>query len=305
MTCCLLPSCVTQLHTLLLIVLSTLCNASVKFLHERVELRQAISAPPSRALSNTFALERVGLYGSGLLGEGAGADAEPSTCLTTSSKENSVGGFGLHLQSCDKGINTNGRGASHRSDLALLDAQRFVLMPNGQIRTVGGLCIRRKLCGTRSFMFDVGSCDGPDYVAVFVVKRPTANHMDRLMALGFPGQAFKAMDCMECGPFLLVERCLMLGDRSPSNGAVCRENWQADPGFTKLPSTYIGDAAVHGRKPSAAAIDGIDQRLYLTEAEEERMDFAGLASTEFDGICGSYVTEGVALDSVFYFHRIS
>lgn len=256
-----------------------------------------------------FYLERIGLQGSGVLGieELDESNHEPSLCLTATEKEDTVGGFGLSFQVCEGGVKTQRSATSvHRLDPELRRAQKFQFMPNGEVRTANGLCIRRMRCATIKnkgmvFVYDVGRCNGPGYVAKFIVERPAANSLDRLQTLGFPERLLRASTCEACGPFMLLEQCLSFGDRYPVNSQVCGDRYQATPGFTKLPSTYIGDAAVHGRAPSIESVDTVSDRLQ--PLPDRHQDFTGLAATDFDGLCGSFAGDGLGMDSFFIFHR--
>merc|ERR1719401_2730582 len=113
-------------------------------------------------------------------------------------------------------------------------------------------------CGSK-FLYDLGGCDGPGYAAAFEVEKPSFSSLDHRILLGNPAQAVKHERCIKCGPYILKERCLSRGEsRVPnSHGHTCGENWQAEPGFTKLPSTYVGDAVANGRRPREDSYDGV------------------------------------------------
>jgi len=267
---------------------------------------------PQRNLSaSLFYLEHVGLAASGVLGTQAATEAmqssKPALCLTSSQKEDTVGGFGLSLRLCEASVNTM-RGVQNLNnvDPELKKAQQFKLMRNGEIRTVGGKCIRRVRCAMgggrdHSFIYDVGRCNGPGYVAKFVLEKPELNRMERMHLLGFPESLFRKLRCSTCGPYMLVEQCLSRGELYPDASRTCGKDYHAKPGFTKMPSTYVGDAAVQGRPPRIDAVDTLYERL--TPRGDGNVGFGGLAATDWDGICGSYVTDGMTMDSFFVFHR--
>jgi len=268
---------------------------------------RALPTPKPIHHKDVFFLEYVGLQGSGLLGKQAFDNAAPSLCLTESRKEDVVGGNALNFQPCEAAVKTRkSESQVQRVDPELRQAQQFRLMPNGEIATMGGQCVRRMSCsmggkGTR-YIFDVGRCNGPGYVAKFVLEKPQANSLERMQMLGAAEKALRTLPCTHCGPFRLVEHCLNRGEWSPSNTHVCGQDFQGRPGFTKRPSTYIGDAAVHGRSPRIDRIDTVYERLSFDRGG--KTDLAGLAPTDFDGICGSYATDGLTMNSFFVFHRV-
>mmetsp|Transcript_6533 Transcript_6533/g.9570 ORF Transcript_6533/g.9570 Transcript_6533/m.9570 type:complete len:169 (+) Transcript_6533:16-522(+) len=157
-------------------------------------------------------------------------------------------------------------------------------------------------CGSR-FVYDLGSCDGPGYKAAFQVRKPVADSTDRLISLGTPFRAVGEEHCVTCGPYILNEKCLLKGSSDPSghDGSSCGGSWQGNPGWTKQPSSYIGDDAVLGVEPKIHSIDTIQDRL---PGSEEQKDLAGLGMADFEGLCGSYVTDGPTFDSVFVLHRL-
>lgn len=272
------------------------CDAAVKYPYVAKK-----PAPRVAVARRAVVLERAGLEGSGLLAGRPGG--QPALCLTASSRQDTVGGFGLHLQSCEGSVQTIGVPAVNNSDRLLRRMQEFLLMPGGQIRSGSGQCIRRVRCG-RKYVYDLGDCDGAGYIAVFTVQKPIANSMANLASLGSPAQAVAKDECLTCGPYVLLERCLSRGDRSPSNRIACGTNYQPKPGWSKMPSSYVGDAAVEGRPSDLALVDNFGDRFVLGDPEQEQKDMAGLAATAFDGVCGSYTTDGPSLDSVFYIHKL-
>merc|ERR1719203_517778 len=178
-------------------------------------------------------------------------------------------------------------------------------MPNGQMRTMDGMCLRRMRCNVcatgKCFIYDLGRCSGPGYVAKFVVQKPAGNQLGRMQFLGYPQQFLKRLTCEACGPYMVLEQCLARGEMFPSNSERCGEHYQADPGWTKMPSQYVGDAAVQGRQSRMDALETPYGRL--SWRSDGQQDLIGLASTDWDGLCGSYATDGLALDSFFVFHR--
>mmetsp|Transcript_31119 Transcript_31119/g.89987 ORF Transcript_31119/g.89987 Transcript_31119/m.89987 type:complete len:309 (-) Transcript_31119:101-1027(-) len=246
-----------------------------------------------------FAIERTGLQGSGLMG--GEIDRQPAMCLTATDKPDRVGGFGMRLQPCESSFDTFGATVPNNKSPELRQQQLFVLGADGSILSAGTwLCVRRVRCGDR-FLYDLGRCDGPGYVAIYEVDRAAAASVDHLMPLGTLAQAVKMESCINCGAYILKERCLTRGERYPSShGRTCGEHWQGKPGFTKLPSTYVGDAIANGRTAIEDTYEGPYDRIV---GVEEANELAGMMATDFDGICGSYITDGPTMDSVFYVHR--
>jgi len=281
----------------------TCCHGAKPQMREKA----ALPTPKPIHQEGVFNLEYVGLAGSGLLGKQAFDSAAPSLCLTLSPKEDLVGGNALAFQPCEAAVKT--RKSMHqvqRVDPALRQAQQFRLMPSGEIQTLGGQCVRRMPClvggkGAR-YLYDVGRCNGPGYTAKLVLEKAEVNSLERMHTLGFAEKALRALPCTNCGPYRLVEQCLARGEWSPSNTHVCGEDYQGRPGFTKQASTYIGDAAVSGRQPRINSVDTVYKRLSFQRSGKN--DLAGFAPTDFDGICGSYVTDGLTMNSFFVFHRV-
>lgn len=259
--------------------------------------------PKPKSKSNEFYLEHVGLEGSGVLGQQATKSSAPALCLTASGKEDAVGGFGLGLKLCEASVKSiRGNSNINNADPELKKAQKFKLMRNGEIRTINGSCIRRMPCPMgrqNAFIYDVGRCNGPGYVAKFVVEKHELSRLERLHLLGFPERLVRRLQCNTCGPYMLVEQCLSRGELFPGTSRTCGQDYHGKPGFTKMPSTYIGDARVQGRPPRIDSVDTVYERLALGDSS----GLGGLASTDWDGICGSYVTDGLTMDSYFVFHR--
>mmetsp|Transcript_70894 Transcript_70894/g.203119 ORF Transcript_70894/g.203119 Transcript_70894/m.203119 type:complete len:374 (+) Transcript_70894:56-1177(+) len=253
--------------------------------------------------SGSFVFEWTRLMGSGLLdGRPEGSDA--ALCLTVADKKDTVGGFGLQLRTCESSIETFGARAINNSDATLRMAQEFVLEPTGRILSAGmGLCIRRMRCGSR-FLYDVGDCSSPGYSASFEVKKPVSNSMDHLVPMGTVAHAVDRDRCMTCGPYVIVEKCLSRGKSDPHGhgGSMCGRNWQGKAGWTKWPATYLGDAAIEGRKPYIESIDTFGDRI--SQYEDQQKDMAGFTALDFaGGFCGSHVSDGPTMDSVFVLHR--
>jgi len=249
-----------------------------------------------------FAMERTGLQGSGLLG-GNAFERGPALCLTATDKENRVGGLGLRLQPCDNSFDTFGSKVPNNTSPELRAAQTFVLDPSGTVQSLGKwLCIRRMRCGNK-FLYDLGRCDGPGYSAVFQVDSPLSSSIDNLSPLGHLFHAVKRQRCITCGPYVLKERCLTRGEKFPSaqEANTCGEMWQAKPGWSRMPTTYVGDDVANGRRSVEESYDGVYDRLV---GSDDTADMAGLMATDFDGICGSYMTDGSTMDSIFYLHRL-
>lgn len=255
--------------------------------------------------TNTFVLEWTRLGGSGWLGEKEQGD-DPALCLTVSDTKNTVGGYGLSLRTCDSSIKTWGTQSIARPDPNLKQLQEFILEASGRLRVENNnmtkMCIRRMRCG-RSFTYDVGKCKGVGYMASFEVEEPLYNDVSRLRLLGTPFHAVAKERCLTCGPFLLQEKCLAMGKSDPSghDGSECGGSWQGPLGWTKWPETYIGRAAIEGKEPYSETLDSVTDRL--PGGGQDGKDFAGLAGSGFDGVCGSFVVDGPSLDSVFVFHR--
>lgn len=265
---------------------------------------QKSAATEGPVFSGKFSIEWTGLSGSGWLG-GKVEFSTAALCLTAANRKDAVGGVGLHFQTCESSLPTFATRPTNNSDAALKRAQEFKLDPTGKITTASGTqCIRRVRCGER-YLFDLGGCSGPGYTATFEVRKPAANSMDHLVTLGLPLQAVQMQGCVTCGPYLLLERCLARGVSSPSGGGSgCGGSWQGPLGYTKWSTTYIGKAAIQGESPETENIDTIGDRLSLAGADEGQKDMAGITRTDFDGICGSYTSDGPTFDSVFVFHRL-
>jgi len=279
------------------------CDVRVQFPEREAQKKRETGGANGPAV---VVLEQVGLKGSGVMGIEAMAEAGPSVCLTASPKEDSVQGYGLHLQTCESSMKTSREEQQvvHNKDPELLQRQMFQLMPNGEVRSMRGLCVRRMHCGTGNrYVYDLGRCDGPGYVAKFQVQKPLMNTLEHLLVLGQAYKAVQDVTCTRCGPFMVIESCLTRGAEHPSN-VQCGNLYQAKPGFTKLPTQYIGDAAVQGRAPRIDGVDTVSDRMNPHDVAQAQIDLAGLTSTDFDGLCGSYVTDGLAMESFFFFHRI-
>merc|ERR1719221_717600 len=122
--------------------------------------------------------------------------------------------------------------------------------------------------------------------------------------------AVKTDICQLCGPYLLYERCLSEG--KPSHGKEgCIPGWQAKPGWTNDDmhgySQYVGDNAVLGHSSGPDYPDVAD-KLSWHDKFQDQADMAGISEApesadKGEGLCGSWVTDGPQLNSIFYFHH--
>lgn len=205
-----------------------------------------------------------------------------SLCLSVG-KLDRMRGYSLSWQLCQ-----NGQMGYVKFDAKARRAQQFMFSTEGWIKTPDGYCLRRMPCSDRRYMYDVGECD-KEFSTVFRVKRAMANNLDRLKDMGVPASAVAREEgCELCGPYLLVQQC-SLGSK-----AGCEKHYMS-PGWTKQPSSYMGDAAVRGeaQEDRGTFEEKLMKNIYL--------DNGGLGRTDADGICGSYVTDGMASESFFYF----
>lgn len=254
----------------------------------------------------TYILQRVGLQGSGILQPRSPSNTEDGLCLT-GGQADSMGGMSLYWSTC-QGMLAPPSVGSEQENVAATTAQEFHLDWKGRIRK-DGLCIRRMVCGKVNHAYDLGPCDGLGQIIVFVVKKPAANNMERLMTKGSPIQAVKSDLCRSCGPYVLLDRCRSEGGTA-TGASGCTGSYQPAPGWTKSRSQYVGDDAVNGHAKVGPHEGGgfnansILNRLRFTDVAQREREFSGLASTPDEGVCGSYVGDGSSLDSVFFFHRI-
>lgn len=115
--------------------------------------------------------------------------------------------------------------------------QQFQLTLTGSLMSrKNGLCVRRMTCSHRE-IYDLGDCDDEDFVVKFEVQKAVANNLDHLKSLGYPIQAVAGEFCELCGPYLMLDQCT----GSVNVPERCDRNWEAKPGWTKLPSQYVGD----------------------------------------------------------------
>jgi len=151
-------------------------------------------------------------------------------------------------------------------------------------------------------VYDLGACDGPNAASVFWASKPLANSLDRLKPMGFPAQAVAADLCQEfCGPYQLLERCRGLG-LDPQEVASCRRSWQAPLGWTKKHSQEIGTPD-SGSPSGGAGVRDLAEALGWRDRRLDEAMMSGLGSTGDSALCGSYVTDGPALGSLFYLRR--
>jgi hypothetical protein len=185
-------------------------------------------------------------------------------------------------------------------DEQLREKQLFLLNDDGSLSDKWGRCVRRVPCeedqdGTsvvRGFIYDAFNCDQVDgkYVVRIKVEKAQANSVDHLRDMGWLKNAVTIDNCQLCGPYQLQNQCM-------SNS--CGASYQAKPGWTKLASSYVGDAAVMGR--STVGVAGPQMGSDFEKEQLMGIDMSGIGYTrQASGMCGSWVTDSPAMDSYFY-----
>lgn len=255
--------------------------------------------PPEvlEASKKMFMVQHVGLQDNRARMPRSPLSFKARKCLTVSNSTDDMDGVSLEWVQCmDSAVH------SGKVIKPIYDAQLFVMNLDGTIKAKkNDLCIRFVPCGQDEVMYDLSSCSEKDSVSTFMVHKAIANSIERLKPMGFPVQAVAHDQCSLCGPYMLTRRCL--GERLPSG--VCQMHWNADPGWTKLGSQYIGDFANQGmgnvRNPEQAVMEVVG-KLRTGDLLEERSD--GVGRTGFGsgdkGVCGSRVTSSVNSESMFY-----
>jgi len=251
-----------------------------------------------------FFLQKVGLE---VAADGAQAPRLPhndkaNQCLTAGSAKDkdTLDGTALYWTLCQDSTFRS----KLISDPARREAQLFQFQEDGTVKSrSSGLCIRRMECsrGPR-FLYDLGNCKDSNVLVKFQVKKALASNMKRMKDLGTLVQAVATEACTICGPFQLVERCK--SGRPAGSSVGCQRSYQATPGWTKLASSYVGDAAASGHgdlnADSGESLWTIISNIWNGEVPSFDVDMSGIGETDRDGICGSYVTDAPDLSSFFY-----
>jgi hypothetical protein len=305
------------------------CDAEVK----RLE-RKEKSPKKDKKLEKRFLLEwvppseheNVGLIGHSLfhfeMETGAGRmskmNMQGSKCLTAG-KRDAMGGTALGWSLCRGGVqgdeigrNQNDGTISNAGEAALQaarrSAQEFILDSEGRLKTQLGLCVRRVKAGYKcsagveGSFYDLGSCTGDVEPATFIAKKAVHGDPTHLSDRGYLVDAVKDDECAFCGPYIVQERCLSGG--GPSVGAPgCPPDFRPNPGWTRQPATYVGDAAAAGEAGRGRARDISEMASFNSEAND-LVTMSGFGATSEAGLCGSFVEDGPWMNSAFYLHQV-
>jgi len=240
---------------------------------------------------NYFMVQKVGLQQNGPMMPRSPFSDSAKSCLTVGPSDH-IGGVSLYWHACQN------EQLTEHIDANIEENQMFSFTFSGHIRSkISGLCIRRGECQSR-VAYDLSSCDD-DVTASFRVSKAVANSLDHLWPMGTPMQAIADEMCDICGPYMLLSH-------------QHHKNYEATPGWTKGRSQFVGEAAANGLEPPDSAGD-ISRLVKSTLTDGRRViysdpfvgDNTGLGFTDADGICGSYVTDGPAKESLFFLLRAS
>lgn len=245
--------------------------------------------------------------------------AAGSKCLTAGKKD-AEGGTALGWSLCRGGVQGDKIGRKNKDGTisdpgeavlraARRSAQEFFLEPDGRLKNQLGLCVRRvkagRKCsvGAEGSFYDLGLCEGGAVEpATFIAKKAVYNDQTYLSSRGYLSDAVKEDECALCGPYIVQERCLSGG--GPSVGAPgCAPDYRPDPGWSKQPATYVGDAAAAGEAGIARDRDISEMASFNSEASD-LATMSGLGATSSAGLCGSFVEDGPWMNSAFYLHQV-
>jgi len=217
-----------------------------------------------------------------------------SMCLTAGRSGDALDGFELYYRECEE------QSVLHpKVNKYFYEAQLFTLTLKGQFKSAAiGMCIRRVLCTIGEddkYAYDLSPCDSGFYPETFGVQKVVRNDPNNLGAPRYPVQAVAADACQECGPFLVAETC-----SSEFWAPGCPRNYQAAPGWTKLPTQFVGEMAVQGyagmtneqfaNKVVAGLADDADP---LTEK------ISMGPSMDRQGICGTFAEDVPAFSGLY------
>jgi len=263
----------------------------VAFLQPAVSLvinarNSANGTNPAAVAQDYYLLERVGFQSSGASQQPRSPHTKKAKCLTAG-KADRKGGLALGWDTCQDTVTQE-----KITNLAALEAQSFKLLTDGTVVSKkSGFCIRRMLCtegGTAiGHMYDLGPCRS-DISLRIKVEKSQANSMDHMRNLGYLSHAVALELCDMCGPYRLQNMCLGSAD--------CGRSYQAKPGWTKLASQYVGEAAITGHSDYGGEAGGLGKETNIMG-----IDLSGIGPTQHkDGLCGSYATDSPTLSSFYY-----
>lgn len=265
---------------------------------EQQETRDITPEEIERAANATFRIQWVGLRTSDTPQPKSPLESGANQCLTASSSDK-ANGISLTWASCeDPRVN-----ACAETTKSAARAQLFHLSLTGTLRSVDtDLCVRRTLCDGDRYYYALGDCDS-DLATIFKANKLIASSLDHIEGMGLPVQAVAKDMCQMCGPYILAARCF--GLRRSSTAPGCRQDWKASPGWTQRPSSYIGEWERDGS--SSHPVQEFFDNVYddLKRDGVLGASLSGLGRTDDDGICGSYVTDGPDISSIFYLLRTS
>lgn len=224
-------------------------------------------------------------------------NSNANMCLTQG-KEDNMEGLGLYWHTCQVNLVY-----PNIPDLEVQEAQKFQLATGGQILGGHNLCVRRMEC-KGAHVYDLGPCDGPGRISQFMVTRAAAHDPNTYVPVGTLAKVVDNDRCQSlCGPYIVLERCRSEG--GPRNGARgCGHNYKGDPGWTRGHGHYLGEEVTEGwihRGPKRNLT--VEMKELFLPPEEVRL--SGLMATNDIGMCSSYVTDGPAVSSIFYFSKVT
>lgn len=238
-------------------------------------------------------LQRVGFQDTGFAPQPKAPHNPDAKCLTAGGPDRK-GGRALGWDSCeDLTVVTQIQNSTR------MEAQAFKLNTDGTIKLKGtDLCVRRMPCKEGGillgYIYDLGACRD-DFNLIISVEKAQANNIEHMRDMGFLAEAVALEVCELCGPYRLKNLCM-----SNKNNDACGGRYQARPGWTKLASQYVGDAAVNGRSDYGTEVGG-STGVAHTKEQMMGIDMTGIGkTTQPNGMCGSYATDSPTLSSFFY-----
>jgi len=221
---------------------------------------------------------------------------EVSQCLTAGRAGDAMGGLELYYRDCEELSKLH-----PKVNDGFYKEQLFVLTLSGQFKSAAsGLCIRRVLCTVdedEKYAYDLGDCNDDDEPFTFQVEKVPQSDFNRASSPVYAVQAVANDACQVCGPYVVLEKCA-----GPNSFllAGCPKHYEATPGWSKLPSQYVGDMAVQG-------YSGMTQQQ-VTDRIESVSQGSGLSqqhsigpSLDHQGLCGTFAEDVPAFKGLYEF----